>query len=81
MPKSRASSIRCAQFDDTLAHHGYEAPRNRLDALGVAFMQNDEELVRGKAADAVLAAQRAGETAADDGDHLVADVEPLGLVD
>ncbi len=49
--------------------------------VGVAIVQHDAELVGGEAADAVLAAQRAPQAAADDGDHLVAHVEAIGLVD
>ena len=52
-----------------------------LESGSVAIVQHDAELVGGEAADAVLAAQGAPEAAPDDGDHLVADVEAVSLVD
>ena len=52
-----------------------------FDPLGAAILQHDAELVRGEAADAVPAPQRAADAPADNGDDLVADVVAVGLVD
>ena len=70
-----------AGIDDAVADRRHEAAGDGLDPLPAAVLQHNAELVRREAADAVLAAQGAADAAPDDGDHLVADVVAIGLVD
>ena len=70
-----------ARIDHAVANGRHQPSGDGLDAVGVAIVQHHAEFVRGEPADAIPAAQRAAQAAADDGDHLVADVEAVGLVD
>ena len=49
--------------------------------VGRAVVEDDAELVAGEAAEMVLAAQLRADARGDRGDHLVGDVEAVGLVD
>ena len=68
-------------LEDAVAHRCHQTPGNALGALGCAILQHHAELVRREPADAVLVAQGAAEPAPDDRDHLIADIEAIGLVD
>src|SRR6185295_8575718 len=68
-----------AGVDHAVAYRRHDPPRDNFDPLGVAILQHDAELVRGEAADAVPAAQRAADAPAGNGDDLVADVVAIGF--
>ncbi|HKZ96197.1 MAG TPA: hypothetical protein VJ045_04375, partial [Hyphomicrobiaceae bacterium] len=68
-------------IDDAVADRRHEAASDRLDPLPTAILEHDAEFVRQEAADAILAAQGAADAPPDDGNHLVADVIAIGLVD
>src|SRR3990170_579041 len=68
-------------IDDAVANRRHETAGDRLHPLPAAILEHDPELVRRESADAILAAQGAADAPPDDGDHLVADVVAIGLVD
>ncbi len=70
-----------AGLHDLVAHAGEQPIGGDQHVVGRAILQDDAELVAGKPPEMVLAAQLAAHALGHRGDHLLGDLDAVGLVD
>ena len=71
----------CGRHHDVIADHGQKPLGGDADFVRRAILQNDPELVAGKAADDIEAAHATAQALGDDADDLVRDVVSVSPVD